>query len=731
MSQTNNLFSVTRRDKGIAVIRLDAEGAKVNTLSTRLGELLGPVLEELSADTSCAGVVVISGKPDNFVAGADIEELSRVKSAEEGAALSRGGHEMLARLAAMKIPVVAAIHGSCLGGGLELALACHGRVCSDAEETKLGLPEIQLGLIPGAGGTQRLPKLVGAQVALDMILTGKNIRPKKAVKMGLVDEAVAAPVLETAAVARALSIAKRGKEEASRSFVQAELDGLKRWAKDADLTEILLEGNPLGRMVMFKKAREMVQKKTRGNYPAAFAALKAVEAGLDKGMEKGLEVEAEEFGKLTVSDVSKRLVEIYFATQSLKKDKGVKDASVKPTTVERLGILGGGLMGGGIAYVAADRGVAVRIKERDHESAARALGAVGKLVGERVKRKSLTRREGEQLAARVTAGVDLQGFSRADLVVEAVFEDLALKQGLLREVESATRAECIFASNTSSLPITKIAQASRRPGHVLGMHFFSPVHKMPLLEVIVHPLTDDVATATAVAFGKKIGKQVIVVRDGVGFYTSRILAPYMNEAARVLIEGADIRAIDSAMMDFGYPVGPIVLMDEVGIDVGEKVAHIMFDAFGERMRGPEELIKVREDGRLGRKNKRGFYLYEGKKGKKKTVDETVYDLLPGGRKRKPIDPAATQKRIALQMVNEALYCLGEGILRSPRDGDIGAIFGLGFPPFLGGPFRYVDVRGAQEVLDDLKRLRDQHGIRFEPAPALVDAARNNHKFQDR
>jgi 3-hydroxyacyl-CoA dehydrogenase/enoyl-CoA hydratase/3-hydroxybutyryl-CoA epimerase len=374
------------------------------------------------------------------------------------------------------------------------------------------------------------------------------------------------------------------------------------------------------------------------------------------------------------------------------------------------------------------KGMQVRLKERDAEAGAKALGAVWDLVKQKRDRKQLTRAEAQRALTRVTASPDLTGFAACDLVIEAVFEDLALKQRLLKELEAITPETCIFASNTSSIPIGRIAEASARPQQVLGMHFFSPVHKMPLLEVIVTPRTADRATATAVAYGKRVGKQVIVVHDGPGFYTSRILAPYMTEATRVLVEGASVDEIDRALMDFGFPVGPITLLDEVGIDVGAKVTKIMHEAFGERMAPVAALQAVIDDKRQGRKNNRGFYRYE--KGKKAGVDETVYDLLPGGRKRKAVADEEVQQRVVLAMVNEALLCMGEGILRSPRDGDIGAIFGLGFPPFLGGPFRYVDMRGAERVLDEMKKLHDRYGERFAPAPALVEAARNRHMFRD-
>ena len=309
--------------------------------------------------------------------------------------------------------------------------------------------------------------------------------------------------------------------------------------------------------------------------------------------------------------------------------------------------------------------------------------------------------------------------------MEAVFEDLALKHQVLRDTEAKTRPDCIFASNTSSLPITRLAEASAHPETVIGMHYFSPVNKMPLLEVITHKGTADWVTATCVELGKRQGKTVIVVNDGVGFYTSRILAPYLNEAAHLLAEGADIAELDQALVSFGFPVGPVQLLDEVGIDVAEKVAKIMFEAFGERMSPPDVMKRVVAEGRLGRKAKKGFYTYDGKK---KTVDPAAYERMPHGRDRKRLDRQEMAERVALQMVNEAVRCLEEGVLRSPRDGDIGAIFGLGFPPFLGGPFRYLDAQGPFKVLDRLERLHQRLGMRFQPAALLEEKARRNERF---
>jgi 3-hydroxyacyl-CoA dehydrogenase/enoyl-CoA hydratase/3-hydroxybutyryl-CoA epimerase len=388
-------------------------------------------------------------------------------------------------------------------------------------------------------------------------------------------------------------------------------------------------------------------------------------------------------------------------------------------------VLGGGLMGAGIAHVTASAGIPVRIRERDDPAAARALASVRAPFDERVKRRSMERVERDDAMRLVTATTDWSGMETVDVLVEAVFEELALKQEMVRAFEAVT-ASGIFASNTSSIPIAQIASASRRPESVLGMHYFSPVHKMPLLEVIVTPRTAKEATATAVALGKKQGKTVIVVNDGPGFYTSRILVPYMNEAAELLVEGARVEELDRALAGFGFPVGPITLLDEVGIDVGAKVGKVLHQAFGDRMKPPASLERLIADGRLGRKSQKGFYRYE--EGKKKEVDETVYDLLPGGRKRRSFPREELVDRVALQLVNEAIRCLGEGILRSARDGDVGAVFGLGFPPFLGGPFRYADQLGVRHLLDKLETLRARFGDRFEPAPLLVEHARSGKGF---
>ncbi len=688
---------------GVLVLTLDVPGEKLNTLGKGLIAEFERLLSEVEKDESVRAIVVRSGKPDSFIAGADIKDFTRIGSAEEGEALSRAGHAIFDRLEGCRVPVVAAIHGTCLGGGTELALACRYRVASDDPKTSIGLPEVMLGLVPGAGGTQRLPRLVGLATSLDLILTGRALKAPRARKAGLVDEVCPAPILLAVAKKAALGLA----------------DGVLRPVRPGiGLRERLL------RPIVFSKARSSVLQKTGGHYPAPLAAVDVVKRGTATTLAEGLKLEAGAFGRLAVGDVSRNLVSVFFATQEIRKDAGYPEGT-PAVEVGKLGVLGAGLMGAGIAGAASDAGVCVRMKDSSREALGRGLKHVRGVWDERLKRRSLTRLQVAERMDRVSPSVDYSGFRRADLVIEAVFEDLELKRRVLAETEAATRDSCVFATNTSSIPIGEIAKGCRRPAQVLGMHFFSPVHKMPLLEIVITPETSLSAIATAATFGRRIGKHVIVVRDGPGFYTSRALAAYMNEATWMLEEGAAVEDLDRAMTSFGFPVGPVTLLDEVGIDVGAKVARVMHRHFGDRMAPPPSMEKLLADGRLGRKAKKGFYTYDGGK---KRVDLSVYALLPGGTTRHPIDARDAQERLGFAFLNESVLCLQEGILRSPRDGDVGAVFGLGFPPFLGGPFRYLDHLGARFVLERMEKLQARHGGRFRPAPMLVDQAREGRPF---
>lgn len=722
------VLSVKVRPDGVAVITYDVAGEPVNTLKASFAAEFEKVFGEIANDPAIKAAILVSGKPDGFVAGADIEMIKALGTATEASAMVRSGHQAIMKLVNSPKPVVAAVHGAALGGGFEVALACHGRVLSDDKKTTLGLPEVQLGLLPGLNGLQRLAAIVGLQVALDYGLTGKNMRAAKAKSLGVADEVVHVSILQDVAAAHALKLAEKGAPFGPRAPKKG------KGAAEA-LTTLALEKNPVGRRLLFKKAREELLKKTGGHYPAPERIVDVLQAFADKGFEASREAEAKAFGELSVSSVARRLIEIFFATTALKKDTGVADASVKPRPVEKIAMLGAGLMGAGIAYVSTNAGISVRLKDKDDAALGRGLKYVADILDEDVKKKKLTRLERDQKMALLSGTTDYSGMKSADVVIEAVFEDLEVKHKVLREIEAEGKDGLIFASNTSSIPIGKIAAGAKRPENVVGMHYFSPVHKMPLLEVIQTKQTAPEVVATAVAIGKKQGKTVIVVNDGTGFYTSRILGPMMNEASYLLTEGVSVEAIDKAMTAWGWPVGPVTLLDEVGIDVAAHVGPIMVAAFGDRMEPPPTMAKLVADDRKGRKNQRGFYLYGDaakKKGKGKRVDESVYAVVglpaPDPKAQPKVAAEEIQMRCSLQFVNEALHCFGEGILRSPRDGDIGAIFGLGFPPFRGGPFRYVDAIGAAEVLKRIQGYEQQLGKRWTPAPVLVEMAKSGKRF---
>ena len=710
---------VELRADGVAIIRFDLPGEALNTLQAGFAEEFADMLTRLEQEPALKAVVFTSGKPDSFIAGADIHMLHAVQHAEQASELSRVGQRALSRLLDYRVPVVAAIHGACLGGGLELSLACSARVASDDSGTVLGLPEVQLGLLPALGGTQRLPRLIGIESALDLLLTGKQIDGQRALRLGLIDQLVPRAILLDVAVRLALARALRPKAPKSR---------LRRLFDKNELKQLALAENPVGRQLLFERARKRLIAKTHGNYPAPERILEVVKRGLAEGISAGLDAEASAFGDLVVSDPARALMHVFFASNELKKDSGLDATRGETRPVRRVATLGAGLMGAGIAYLtAAVADVEVRIKERDEAALGRGLKQVRAILDERVKSRRLTATERDLKMARVTATTDYDGFDAVDLVIEAVFEDLNLKRQVLAEVEQHTLKSAIFASNTSSLPISQIAAGARRPEQVIGMHYFSPAHKMPLLELVITDVTAAKVVASAVEFGKRQGKTVIVVRDGAGFYTSRILGPYLNEASFLIAEGVPIEQIDAALVAWGFPIGPVALLDEVGIDVGAKVGHILHEAFGARMPLPPGIDALLKDERLGKKNQRGFYIHTEHGKGPQPVDASVYSLLGVEPKRaQPKDEIA--QRCALQMINEAAHCFGEGILRSARDGDVGAIFGLGFPAFRGGPFHYVDAVGAADIVRRLENFVSVLGPRFAPAPVLTAMARTGGTF---
>lgn len=707
MSISKSAFSLDVREDGIAILTMDVPGESMNTLKVEFGQQVTDVLNDIRANSTIKGVVVISGKESSFVAGADISMLASCASAEEAEAIAKGGQDIFQQIEDMPITFVAAIHGPALGGGLELALACHYRVCSDDNKTQLGLPEVQLGLLPGSGGTQRLPRLIGIQQAMKMMLTGASVRAKQAKKYGIVDEMVPRSVLLEVAV----GFAKKPK--------------IKRQAPKLNLLGKFLEGTPVGRNMLFNQARKQTLSKTKGNYPSPPLIIDTIETGISKGIAKGMSTESRHFGHLVMSTESAQLRNLFFATTEMKKETGV--SGVAPRKLTKVGILGGGLMGGGIAFVTATKaGLPARIKDIRAEGIANALKYTYDLLIKKVKRRFMLNSEMQKQMALLTGSTDYSGFGDTDIVVEAVFEDLNLKQQMVADVEAYCNEQTIFASNTSSIPIGQIAAKAKRPDQVIGLHYFSPVDKMPLAEVIAHEKTSNLTISTTVDFARKQGKTPIVVKDGAGFYVNRILAPYMNEAANILLAGEPIEHIDKALVKFGFPVGPVKLLDEVGIDVGTKIIPILMEQFGERFSSAEAFGKVLADDRKGKKNKRGFYDYKGKKPGKE-VDSSIYSLL-GITPAKQMSYEQISERCVLLMLNEAAMCYAEGVVRSARDGDIGAIFGIGFPPFLGGPFRYMDSLGIDHTVSRLQFYQGLLGDKYSPAQILLEMATENKSF---
>lgn len=698
-------FSLKIDEQNIAWLAIDVPNEKMNTLQAAFADEMKEIFAQLKDTNGVKGMIIHSLKPDNFVAGADVRMLEACTTASEAEALAKQGQELFQQLSDLPYPVVAAIHGPCLGGGLELALACDYRVCTDSDKTRLGLPEVQLGLLPGSGGTQRLPRLIGLLPSLDLILTGKQLRAKKAKKLGVVD----ACVPETILLDVAEQLIEKGKNKGN---------------KKQSTKEKLMSGSGLGRKFVFEQAAKKTNEKTRGNYPATVAILEVIQHGLEKGFAQGQELEAKRFGELVMSSESKALRSIFFATTEMKKENG---AEAEPAAVNRVGVLGGGLMGAGISHVSVAKAkVPVRIKDVSNDGVLNALNYNYKLFEKQRKRRIISKAGLQSKMLQLSGGIDFTSFNHIDVVIEAVFEDLDLKQTMVADIEANAKPETIFATNTSSLPIHKIAEKAERPENIVGLHYFSPVEKMPLVEVIPHETTSEETISTVVALAKKQGKTPIVVKDKAGFYVNRILAPYMNEAAHILLANEPIEQLDGALLDFGFPVGPITLLDEVGVDIGAKIMPILVNELGERFKGPDVFDTLLNDGRKGRKSGKGFYTY---KGKKKEVDKSVYKLLNLTPESKLSDNDIAL-RCVLPMLNEAVRCLDDGIIRSPRDGDIGAIFGIGFPPFLGGPFRYMDQFGLKELVEKMNEFASKYGDRYAPCDGLLTRAGEGRNFYD-
>lgn len=708
---TNN-FQLTDREDNLKILTFDRQDNKMNVLSSAVLLELEKILDDLANDDSCRGLIFTSGKDQQFIVGADINEIDAMSTPEEAVRSCQQMEKIINKLSTFSFPTVSAVDGQCLGGGLELILCCTYRVASDSAATKFAAPEIKLGLIPGAGGTQRLPRLIGISAGLDMILTGRNYPSKKAARVGLVDAVVPAAILLDVACQYALKDGGKKRPTSRKKLAP----------------RVVLEKTALGRKIIARKAREEVTKNTKGFYPAAYKALEAVFDGLEKPVAEGLVLEANLFSQLVCTRECQSLIHLFKATTKLKKniylDKG--RAKFGEQGIQQIGVIGAGFMGSGLATLTVDRGCRVLIAEPNTEAIAKLLRHASNYFSKQVQRRRLKKFQHSQKLAMISPATTIVGFNTCDLVIEAVYEDLDLKRRLLAEFEQRTADDRIFASNTSALPISEIADSAQHPERVIGMHFFSPVEKMPLLEIVVTPKTAPWVISRAVEFGQMLGKQVIIVQDQPGFYTTRILAFFLGEALRILAEGCPIEDIDRALTDFGFPVGPMTLIDEVGIDIGQHVLETLSKQ--QMLDKPDYLDRLIEQGYLGRKSGKGFYRYRD--GKKLAVDDNIYRIIKPQNTFPPANEARDliTDRCLLLFINEAVKCLEQQIIDSALAGDVGAVFGLGFPPFWGGPFKYIDHVSCQSIVQNLNILRDKHGERFAPAPRLLQMAERGEKF---
>ncbi len=696
-------------DENICVLTFDRPDSAANIFDKAALMELSDHINYVMCNSHIKGLVLTSAKKSIFIAGADLTQLSKAKTPDELRDMIELGQVVFNRLATLNIPTVAAIHGACVGGGYEVTLACDYRIASPDKVTKIGLPETQLGIIPAWGGSTRLPRLIGLPKALDVILGGKTLAAKPALKCGMVDDLVPREYLVEKACQLIL---KRGMKLRVRK------------------TKLAHKVATLGPVVNFitKKVQKQVLGRTRGHYPAIPKALEVVTQGLSKSLDDSLGLERDAILELGTTEACKNLIRIFFLQERAKKLTGVPaDAApeTKVTPVKRVTVVGAGVMGGGIAQWSSARGLGVVLRDINHEALAKGLAGIAKVYDQAVKRHAMTKLEARDGMDRISASAVDVPLHSVDVIVEAAVEKMDLKKKLFAHLDSLAGPETILASNTSALSISEIATATQHPERVIGIHFFNPVHRMQLVEVVVGKRTSPEVVRRSVKFVQQIGKLPVVVKDAPGFLVNRILMPYLIESGHLFENGARVEDVDECMLEFGMPMGPLRLIDEVGVDVSHHVAADLASKFRDRMHCPEVLSKMLTDELLGKKNGKGFYLHS-KKGKEPVVNPRI-DKYKSGTACAKLNREELRTRMVLLMINEAARCLEGGIVEEAADVDFGMIMGTGFAPFLGGPLRFADSVGIPHIVDEMKRLADEE-LRFTPCNLLQTLAGTGQKF---
>lgn len=703
MNRFENL-RVDRSPQGVMTVTIDVVDRSVNIFDEPLLRELAALVEGLhrwKGDGATRLVVFRSGKSSGFLAGADLHRLPEIGTAEEAESILKLGQELFRQVETLPIPTIAVIHGPCLGGGLEFALACRYRVARDDAETRLGLPETQLGLIPGWGGTQRLPRLVGLAAAASMILEGRRLTASQALSRGLIDAAFAPATFE-ADVSRFVEdcLAHRLPQRRSRGWLA--------WLRDE---------TPLGQRLVLWWARHQIRTQA-GRYPALPGALRAMEAGLREGLETGLAAERQEFCRALFTPACRNLLELFLQRErARKRSTWVGELARPQRDIRTIAVLGAGTMGAGIAQLAATQGYLVLLKDVDAAAVQQGWQRIESLTQRAVSRGVLRAVDAERVRSSITTTTESQMLAKADLVIEAIVERLDVKQQAFGELDELLPSETILVSNTSALPISQMAAVTNRADRVAGLHFFNPVHKMPLVEIVRCPQTSEATVAALVDVVRQLGKTPLVVAEGPGFLVNRILFPYLDEAVRLADEGVPVEQIDREAKRFGMPMGPLELLDAVGLDVAADVAQTLAALSREESPTPQRLAELVAAGHKGQKSGRGFYTYKnGRRGKPAfAASAPVTGTLPESRDFAGETLSGIQQRLVLSLINAAADCLHDGIVTEHWMADLGLVLGTGFAPFRGGPLKLLDHWGWERVVEALQELSRTCGPRFRPS----------------